>query len=168
MNIRLGVEVICLDGPAGHCAAVVLNPMTRVISHIVVKPVAHGHAQLLVPLDTIVHGSVQQIGLRCTMDELGQFAPFVPGEPSRQGASSESELVVPAGTPVQATDGHVGQVERFFIAPDSGAIKQLVLLEKHLFSNKDFVIPADQIDRFGTDSVTLKLSKHEVEQLPRV
>lgn len=168
MNIRLDVDVNCLDGLAGHCAAVVLNPVTRVISHIVVKPAAHGHAQALVPLGTVVHGSVQQIDLRCTLDELGQLGPFVPGEPSGQAALPESEVVVYGGTPVRATDGQVGQVDRFFIAADSGAIMQLVLLEKHLLSRKDFVIPVDQIDRIGGDAVILKLSKHEIEQLPRV
>jgi sporulation protein YlmC with PRC-barrel domain len=168
MNIRLDVEVNCLDGLAGHCAAVVLDPVTRVISHIVVKPATHGHAQVLVPLDYVVHGSVQQIGLRCTLDELGQLGPFVPGEPSGQAAVPEGEVIVHAGTPVQATDGHAGQVDRFFIAADSGAITQLVLLEKHLLSKKDFVIPVDQIDRIGGDAVILKLSKHEIEQLPRV
>lgn len=168
MNIRLDVEVNCLDGLAGHCAAVVSNPVTRVISHIVVKPAAHGQAQVLVPLNYVVHGSVQQIGLRCTLDELGQLGPFVPGEPSGQAAVPEGEVVVHAGAPVQATDGHIGQVDRFFIAADSGAIMQLVVLEKHLLSKKDFVVPADQIDRIGTDTVTLRLSKHEVEQLPQV
>ena len=45
---------------------------------------------------------------------------------------------------------------------------QLVLLEKHLLSKKNFVIAVDQIDRFGEETVTLALSKHDVEQLPRV
>ena len=45
---------------------------------------------------------------------------------------------------------------------------QLVLLEKHLLSKKNFVIAVEQIDRIGEDVVYLALSKHDVEQLPRV
>ena len=71
-------------------------------------------------------------------------------------------------TAVHATDGAVGQVDRFFVRAGSGEIMHLVLLEKHLLSKKNFVIAVDQIDRFGEDVVTLALSKHEVEQLPRV
>lgn len=168
MNIRLDVEVNCIDGLAGHCAAVVLNPVSRVISHIVVQPAGHGHAQVLVPLDYITDGSVQQIGLRCTLDELGKLDPFMQSEPIQQEAISETELAVRAGTPVHATDGHIGQVDRFFVRAGSGEIMQLVLLEKHLLSKKDFIIPVDQIDRIGEEAVHLKLSRQEVEQLPRV
>jgi sporulation protein YlmC with PRC-barrel domain len=206
MDIALDVEVSCIDGVAGHCAAVVLDPVTKVVSQIVVKPNRHGHEQVVVPLDFITHGSVKQIGLRCTLDEFGKLNPFVKtlgtgekgldevdaqalagaephsgigfqdfgfagaghSEMVQQEAIPDNELAVRAGTPVHATDGHVGQVDRFFVRQDSGEIMQLVLLEKHLLSKKDFVIPVEQIDRIGEDAVHLKLSKQAVEQLPRV
>jgi len=206
MDIPLDVEVRCIDGVAGHCTAVVLNPVTKVISHLVVKTQGHAHEEVLVPLDFITDSSVKHIGLRCNFGELGQLAPFMKmvhteesglgetsaqalagaefqsgvgfkdfgfggagaGELVEQEAIPETELAVRVGTPVHATDGPIGQVDRFFVRADSGEIMQLVLLEKHLLSKKDFVIPVEQIDRIGEEMVYLKLSKQAVEQLPRV
>lgn len=206
MDIALDVDVRCLDGVGGESAAVVLNPVTKVISAIVVKTKGHGHPEVLVPIASITDGSVKQIGVKCTLEELGNLSPFMKkvrvetqgldkmdaqalmGSESQSGvayqdfsfagggatemvdeeAIAETDLAVRTGTPVYATDDEVGQVDRFFVAADSGEIQHLVLLEKHLLSKKNFVVPADQIDRIGEEAVHLKLSKHEIEQLPRV
>ena len=206
MDIPLDVDVHCSDSVGGHCAAVVLNPVTKVLSHVVVKTKGHAHEEYLVPLDLITDTSVKHIRLSCSLGELGQLAPFIKpvrveeaglnmmnaqalaGAESQSGigyedfgfggkgkvetveeeAIPETELAVRTDTAVHATDGVVGQVDRFFIRAGSGEIMQLVLLEKHLLSKKNFVIAVDQIDRIGEDVVYLALSKHDVEQLPRV
>ena len=206
MDIPLDANVRCRDGVGGESAAVVLNPVTMAVSYIVVKTKEHGHKEVLVPMTFVTDGSVKEIGVKCTLEELGQLDPFMKqvrvksqgldkmdaqalaGAESQSGvgfedfsfggtgstelvereAIPETDLTVRAGTPVLATDGQVGQVDRFFVAADSGEIQQIVLLEKHLLSKKDFVISVDQIDRIGEEAVHLKLSKVEVEQLPRV
>ena len=77
MDIPLDVDVHCSDGVGGHCAAVVLNPVTKVLTHVVVKTKGHAHEEYLVPLDLITDTSVKHIRLSCSLGELGQLAPFM-------------------------------------------------------------------------------------------
>ena len=37
MDIPIDVEVICTDGPGGHSSAIVLNPVTREVTHFAVR-----------------------------------------------------------------------------------------------------------------------------------
>jgi uncharacterized protein YrrD len=206
MDIALDVDVRCLDGVGGEADAVVLNPVTKVVFAIVVRTKGHGHPEVLVPMASITDGSVKQIGVKYTLEELGNLSPFMKkvrvqeqgldkmdaqalmgaearsgvgfqdfsfagagaSEMAEQEAIPETDLAVRTGTPVLATDGEVGEVDRFFVAADTGEIQHLVLLEKHLLSKKNFVVSVDQIDRIGEEAVHLKLSRHEAEQLPRV
>ena len=47
--------------------AVVLNPVTMVVSYIVVKTKEHGHKEVLVPMTFVTDGSVKEIGVKCTL-----------------------------------------------------------------------------------------------------
>jgi sporulation protein YlmC with PRC-barrel domain len=69
---------------------------------------------------------------------------------------------------VEATDGHVGQVDEFLVDPTNEHITHLVLREGHLWGQKDVTIPVSQIDRIEQDVVYLKLDKHGIEKLPSV
>jgi uncharacterized protein YrrD len=206
MDIPLDVAVRCTDGEAGESAAIVLNPMTNLVSHLVVKSKGHGHAEYLVPLSLVGSSTVKDIALTCSYEELGKLPPFMtkvrvqePGldkmnaqalagaefqsgvgfeDFSTAGAGAtklveqeaipETELALRAGTPIFATDGQVGHLDRLFVNVQTGELMQLVLQEKHLLSRKDYVVALDQIDRIGEEAVHLKLAKHDVEQLPRV
>ncbi len=77
MDIPLNAHVRCLDGVGGESAAVVLNPVTMVVSSIVVKTKEHGHKEVLVPMTFVTDGSVKEIGVKCTLEELGQLDPFM-------------------------------------------------------------------------------------------
>jgi uncharacterized protein YrrD len=206
MDIPLGVAVRCTDGEGGESAAVVLNPVTQMVSHLVVKSKGHVHAEYLVPLSLVGSSTVKDIALTCSYDEPSKLPPFMTKvrvqesgldkmdaqalvgaethsglgfqdfstagsgatELVEQEAIPETELALRARTPVYATDDEVGHVDRLFVNVQTGELMQLVLQEKHLFSKKDYVVSLDQIDRIGEEAVHLKLSKHEVEQLPRV
>lgn len=206
MDISLGVDVNCTDGEGGQSAAVVLNPITHGVSHLVVRTKGHSHEEYLVPLSLIRFTTVKDITLDCTRAELGNLDPFmVKVRVASQGLSSmnaqalagaelqsgvgyedftlagsgasevvdqeaiaESELALRAETPIFATDGQVGEVDRLFVNAETGELMQIVMLEKHLLSKKTFVVSLDQIDRIGEEAVHLKLSKHEAEQLPRI
>jgi sporulation protein YlmC with PRC-barrel domain len=76
------------------------------------------------------------------------------------------ELAVRRGTPVEATDGHVGQVDEFMVNPTTGNITHLIMREGHLWGQKDVSIPVSEIRETNDDGVMLKLNKREVEALP--
>lgn len=204
MNIPLDAEVHCTDGTGGHSAALVLNPVTKVATHLVVKKKGHDHAGHLLPLQLIVDTTAKSITVSCTRDELAALDPFVKmvraddaglttasaqalaasefqsglsfqdfGTVGSSGpayveeeAIPEAELAVHHGIPVEATDGAVGKVDAIAVDPQTGGITFLVLQEGHLLKH-DVSIPVDQVDRFGEETVFLKLAKHAVEELPR-
>ena len=75
IDIPLDAAVECADEPCGKSITVIANPVTRKVTHIVVKP-AHSEARL-VPLDQVVESSRDLVRLHCTQDELVEMEPFV-------------------------------------------------------------------------------------------
>lgn len=76
MNIFLKAEVHCTDGAGGNATALVLNPVTKVATHLVIDPKGHGHHEFLLPLDLVVESHAKRIAVRCSRAELDQLAPF--------------------------------------------------------------------------------------------
>jgi len=79
----IGAEASCSDGVCGQVSRVVVDPVARAVTHLVVKP-KHGHGLgRLVPLD-LVDASTGEIRLRCTLAEFeklerGEEKHFRPG-----------------------------------------------------------------------------------------
>ena len=70
MDISLNADVQCTDGLCGCSTTVIVNPITRRVTHVVVADRAWPHIERAVPLD-LVEGSLPDlIRLRCTTDEL--------------------------------------------------------------------------------------------------
>ena len=78
------------------------------------------------------------------------------------------ELAVRRGARVEATDGHVGQVDEFLVDPRNGHITHLIMREGHLWGRKDVTIPISEINRVEENIVRLKLDKKGIEALPTV
>ncbi len=51
MQIPIDVEVQCTDGPAGHTAAIIVDPATKQVTHVVVKGKGTLLGEFLVPVD---------------------------------------------------------------------------------------------------------------------
>jgi sporulation protein YlmC with PRC-barrel domain len=66
-----------------------------------------------------------------------------------------------------ADDHRLGNVEGFLVDADD-RITHLVLERGHVFGRREVTIPIDLVGRVGNDSITLALSKDEVERLPAV
>lgn len=78
------------------------------------------------------------------------------------------ELAVKRGARVEATDGHVGQMDEFLVNPENEHITHLVMREGHLWGQKDVTIPVSEIDRISGNTVYLKLDKQQIEALPAI
>jgi sporulation protein YlmC with PRC-barrel domain len=197
MDIPINAEVQCVDGPGGHSTCVILNPVTRRVTHLVVKEADFPHAERLVPVELVVESTPHQIHLRCNHDELARLERFtevkfiqaeVPYEdynweeyrlwpymlPEDEMVPIEierippGELAVRRGADVRAKDGHVGRVDEFLVNVTDGHITHLVLREGHLWGQKDVTIPISEIERIEEDTVHLKLDKASVEALPSI
>jgi sporulation protein YlmC with PRC-barrel domain len=81
----IGADATCTDGVCGHVSRVVVEPVAREITHLVVRP-THGHGHglgRLVPVG-LVDASAGQVRLRCTRAEFeqlerGEERHFLPG-----------------------------------------------------------------------------------------
>lgn len=79
----IGAGVSCADGPCGAVIRVVINPVTRKLTHLVVEPEGRRGLGRLVPLE-LADATGGEIRLRCTMAEFEKLDPaeetqFVPG-----------------------------------------------------------------------------------------
>jgi sporulation protein YlmC with PRC-barrel domain len=205
MDIPVGASVHCTDGLCGRSTYVLINPVQKEITHLVVKEEASPHTERMVPVADVKETAADVILLRYSKEELDGLDPFIEEEYIREdlpdpestpggfntGAGGfmmwpyatptrtetvrvetkhipMGELAIKRGTPVEATDGHVGQVDEFLVDPCCEHVTHLVLREGHLWGQKDISIPVDQIDRMEEGTVYLKLNKREIEALPAI
>ncbi len=68
----IGAEVICSDGICGKLTRVVIDPVGRALTHIVVEPRNRSELGRLVPIDLVAE-TAPQICLRCALNEFDQL-----------------------------------------------------------------------------------------------
>jgi len=81
-EFTIGSEVLCSDGSCGELARVVVDPVARSLTHLVVEP-KHGGQDRLVPVD-LVDSAGEEIRVRCSTAEFGELenaeeTQFLPG-----------------------------------------------------------------------------------------
>jgi sporulation protein YlmC with PRC-barrel domain len=195
-RFTIGADVGCTDGPCGRLIRVVVDPIATVVTHLIVEPRrGHGPARL-VPLE-LVDSVAGEIRLRCTsagFDSLDpaeeeQFIANVEDVPdyrptdvvawphySYRGSRGyletadtipPGEMEVQRGEHVNATDGHIGQVEGLVIDPDSHHVTHMLLQEGHPWGRRQVAIPIGTVTRV-TDRIEVNLTKQQVQDLPLV
>ena len=74
MTFWIGADVSCADGACGQVSRIIVNPVTREVTHLAVDP-KHRHGPgRLVPVD-LVDATTGQIRLRCTLAEFQTLRP---------------------------------------------------------------------------------------------
>jgi len=76
MDIPIDVEVLCTDGPGGHSSAIVLNPVTKEVTHLAVRTKGFLSDEYLVPVGLIAESTPERISLSCSRAELAKCPPF--------------------------------------------------------------------------------------------
>ena len=194
--IPVGAKVECSDGHAGFVSTVIVDPVRREVTHLVVQ--TGKNTDRMVHLDQIDRTDPETVYLTCTTAELDAMPAFTETHYIKserhdyamyQGGAYQSpyvtnveedfvpvdeeqippgELAVHRGTKVAATDGQVGELEEFIIDAKSGKVSHLVLRKGHLWGKRDVTIPLSAIDHSEGDTVYLKLDKQAVKNLPSV
>ena len=82
-TFTIGSAAACSDGPCGEVSRVVVDPVARVLTHLVVEPAHRSGLARLVPLE-LVEEDAGTIHLRCTLEEFDKLPPaeetdFLPG-----------------------------------------------------------------------------------------
>jgi sporulation protein YlmC with PRC-barrel domain len=195
-QFTMGAEVSCSDGVCGEVTQVVVDPIARSVTHVVVEPKHRQGLGRLVPLSLVEPGgSSQTIRLRCTVADfegLGKaeetrFLPGVEGydnyargevlawpyyganitEPVTYDTLPLGEVAVQRGEPVHATDGDIGQVKGLVIDPATRHVTHVLLQEGHLWGRKEVAIPIGAVATVE-DGIRLNITKQDVEDLPGV
>jgi sporulation protein YlmC with PRC-barrel domain len=83
MPFTIGTEARCSDGVCGEVSRVVVDPVARTLTHLVVEPMGREGLGRLVPLD-LVDATADEVRLSCTIAEFEKLdsaeeTQFVPG-----------------------------------------------------------------------------------------
>jgi len=76
MRLELGTPVRCTDGMFGELADVVIDPISKRLTHLVVRPPHEEGKARLVPIELAVGGDEEpEVVLNCTVDAVGELEP---------------------------------------------------------------------------------------------
>ena len=77
MEIPLNAQVDCTDGVYGRSAYVLINPVSDLVTHVVVKEDSSPNTEYLVPVDFVTETIADTIRLSCSKIELEKMNPFI-------------------------------------------------------------------------------------------
>jgi sporulation protein YlmC with PRC-barrel domain len=194
----IGVDAIGTDGVCGEVIRVVVDPVGRTVTHLVVEPKHRAGLGRLVPLD-LVDATPGEVHLRCSLAEFEKLpdaeeTQFLPGTDEVLGYAGRDvftwpyyglgpldgphvvtydkipvgEVAVRRGDQVHATDGTIGRVQGLVIDPADHHVTHVLLQEGHLWGRRQVAIPISAVTGIRDDGIRLNIAKQEVEDLPPV
>lgn len=194
-SFKIGAHVDATDGRCGKLARLIFNPITDVLTQLIVEPGHHDEQARVVPFDLVVSAREDVIQLSCTKerydqldsaedvemlrDTTGKYDGFAStsmyfgvGRPlghHPQPMYSDSvplgEVEIRQGDPVHAKDGEIGAVQGLVIDPADHHVTHVLLQEGHLWGRKQVAIPIGVANRVAYE-VRVDLTKDEIEALP--
>jgi hypothetical protein len=98
-EFTIGSEVVCSDGACGELVRVVVNPVARALTHIVVERKFQQGTGRLVPID-LVESAAHEVRLRCSTSEFealeeAEEKHLVQGAPGQWGYGQGQMLSLP-------------------------------------------------------------------------
>jgi hypothetical protein len=182
MEIPIGGEVSCSDGPAGEVTHVIVDVQSRRVTGVVVKEGEAPHVERVVPLWRIGRADAQGIWLDGARRELAAMKELQrPGaieahtwwhgmgpaefEPVERQNIAESEVALGRSTPVKATDGEAGHIARVIVDRASGTTQRLVLEVGPARAAKGVSVLRTEIDYMTDRAVYLTIDRKAIQEL---
>ena len=164
MDIPLRVEVRCSDAVCGKSVAIIVDPNTEQVTHIVVQTAGSDY---LVPIDAISESAPDHIQLRWSRTELEAAEPF-----ERQEAISAEEQIMQmqamSGSYVSWSAGGVpGEYMAPVPIPSTMEVEQIPESERALHRGADVEATdgrVGQVDEFLIEPATGKITHVVVRQ----
>jgi uncharacterized membrane protein len=159
---------------------------------VVVREDKPERTEFIVPADRVVETTVDTIRLNCTVEELHSMPPFLQVEyrevqipayvgtevgmpyyyPEMVSIPVSNELVpeggrsLHPGTPVEASDGIVGELSELLTDSETGRITHLVLREGHLWGDKKVLLPVSMFEATTPEgTIRLRADKKTISAL---
>jgi uncharacterized membrane protein/sporulation protein YlmC with PRC-barrel domain len=93
IKVPLNAKVECADGPCGESITVIVNPVTKEVTHFVVRDdKLPPPTQRLVPVEQVAETTSDLVRLSCNRDQVAEMEPFTATE------YVEGEMFVPIST----------------------------------------------------------------------
>jgi len=191
-TISLGAQVECTDGYGGSLTGLILDPLARRLTHIVVQDYTVPAVEHLVPIGRVAGTTHDRVTLDCTRETLAALELFAEERYIRSNASDyepfyavdpfaefeaehiplviehipPGELAIQGGAQVMASDGPAGELTAFVVEGASGAISSIVVRLGDWPTKREQVIPIAEVERIGSRAVYLKLAREQVATLP--
>lgn len=96
----IGTETSCTDGACGKVRRVVVDPVARTVTHLVVEAHQPHLTDRLVPVDLVAEGTTHEIRLRCSLAEFQRLdaaveTEFMPNTVEYPGYAAEQVYTRP-------------------------------------------------------------------------
>jgi hypothetical protein len=96
----IGAQVYCEQGPCGELVRVVVDPIKRAITHLVVEQRHSQEVGRLVPIDFVESATEQELRLRCNLDDFASLEPaeetkFVQAPAGQWGYGQRQMMMLP-------------------------------------------------------------------------
>ena len=128
MEFAIGAEVSCSDGDCGKVSRVVVDPVARAVTHLVVEPKHRQGLGRLVPLD-IIDATAGEVRLSCTMAaferlDSAEETQFIPGSSGYAAYGPEQVL----SWPYYGLGGATGMADG--LGAETAGVSQTVTYDK--------------------------------------
>ncbi|GAA2015671.1 hypothetical protein GCM10009839_08770 [Catenulispora yoronensis] len=118
--------------------------------------------------DQVVSWPYFGLGPARPMAGFGAPGPFLTPAIELEDRVPLGEVRVRRGEPVHARDGRIGRVRGLVVDPADEAVTHVLLDEGHLWGRKLVAIPIGMVGDITEEEVAVRLSKHEIKDLPPV
>jgi hypothetical protein len=184
--------VQCTDGYGGSVIELIVEPLARRLTHIVVQDHTVPAVEHLVPIRRVAGTTHDRVRLDCTRETLAALEPFAVERYIRSDASSyqpfyavdpfaefeaehiplvtqhipAGELAIQSGAQVLASDGPVGEVSGCVLEGAKGAISSIVVRLGAWPTRRERVVPIAEVEHIGSRTLSLRLAREQVATLP--
>jgi len=192
--IPVGAHVQCTDGHGGSVTRLIVDPLARHLTHIVVQDDTVPAVEHLVPAARIAETTHDLVTLDCTQDTLMAIEPFAEERYIHSNASDyepffavdpfaefeadhiplvtehipPGELAIQRGAQVVASDGPAGELTAFVVEGASRAISSIVVQLGHWLTKHEHAIPIAVVERIDSGTLYLTLAREEIATLPAI
>lgn len=184
MNIPLKAQVLCTDGSFGHMDCILLDPLTKQVSHIVVKD-SHGGIKRMVPLRFLQDARADGIYLNCETGRARRCERFLieefiaddetisrqhvrPPKSKKEQLSAihyevtpPGELALRQGARVHALDGKLGTVSKLRAELPNGRLTHVIVRLGNIWEKHESAVASEHIQKIEETNIYLDLHKHD-------
>lgn len=142
-HLHLGAQVRCLDGLCGKLRQIILNPLTKQVTGLIVSEGSRKQKARIFPLATVIYTTLDEIHLSLCLEDLPHYAEYHEKTFDRSVVDSRGRLeLLDKNTLVENSDGPIGRLSQMNIHAQTQQIKLLKVRQGFLFPEYLNVPPA--------------------------